>query len=79
MPVAPVPWEPPVESEAPEGCRGVDVVVDDVEEFVEDVAEELLDSVLTDVVMDMANEIACEVVFEEDASDIWDLRRRDSL
>lgn len=42
----------------------------------EDVAGELVDSILEDVVMGMAAEIACEVGFEEDAPDVWELRRR---
>jgi len=54
------------------------VVVDDVEEFVEGVAGELVHSMLGDMAMDMAKEIACEVCFEEDAPDVWELRRRRS-
>lgn len=37
-----------------------------------------MDSVLADVVTEMAREVVCEVCFEEDAPDIWVLRRRGS-
>lgn len=35
-----------------------------------------MDSLLEDVVMETVGEIACEVCFEEDAPDVWELRRR---
>jgi hypothetical protein len=53
----------------------LEVVVDDVAEFVEGVAGELVDSILEDVIKGMVAEIACEVGFEEDAPDVWELRR----
>jgi hypothetical protein len=54
----------------------LEVVVDDVAEFVEGVAGELVDSILEDVIKGMVAEVACEVGFEEDAPDVWELRRR---
>jgi hypothetical protein len=48
-----------------------------VEGFVEGMTRELVDGILEDVVVSVAEEVACQVCFEDDALDIWELRRRD--
>lgn len=73
---APVLWGPIVEYRGFEGCRGLQVMVDNVAEFMEDVAGELMDSVLEDILLEVAREVTCEVCFEEDIPDVWEYRRR---
>lgn len=58
-----------------ERMGGSDMVEDGTDALVKGMIANFVDRILGEVIDGMAVEVACDVGFEEDAPDIWELRR----